>query len=89
MKLARAFTAGGLAVSALGRRSRLLRAVAGVAYLAGSVTTRFGVFEAGLASARDPKYTVVPQRARLEARKAGAAAEAADHASHEQTPATA
>jgi len=28
--------------------------------------TRFGVFEAGMASARDPKYTVVPQRERLQ-----------------------
>jgi hypothetical protein len=27
--------------------------------------SRFGVFEAGFASARDPKYTVVPQRERL------------------------
>jgi hypothetical protein len=34
------------------------------------VTTRFGIFEAGLASARDPKYTVVPQRERLRARMA-------------------
>jgi hypothetical protein len=34
------------------------------------VTTRFGVFEAGLASARDPKYTVVPQRERMAARAA-------------------
>jgi hypothetical protein len=30
-----------------------------------SALTRFGVFHAGQASARDPKYTVVPQRARL------------------------
>jgi len=50
--------------------SRLLRAVAGAALVAGSVTTRFGVFEAGLASARDPKYTVVPQRERMAARAA-------------------
>jgi hypothetical protein len=26
--------------------------------------TRFGIFEAGMASARDPKYTIVPQRRR-------------------------
>ena len=26
--------------------------------------TRFGIFEAGMASARDPKYTIVPQRQR-------------------------
>jgi hypothetical protein len=29
------------------------------------VVTRFGVFEAGRASARDPKYTIGPQRERL------------------------
>ena len=31
-----------------------------------SFCTRFGVFEAGQQSARDPKYTVVPQRERLD-----------------------
>ena len=30
--------------------------------LAASALTRYGIFEAGLASARDPKYTIVPQR---------------------------
>jgi hypothetical protein len=34
--------------------------------MAGSACTRFGVFEAGQASARDPRYTVVPQRERIE-----------------------
>ncbi len=53
-----------------GRRSRVLRAAAGAAYVAGSVTLRFGVFEAGLASARDPKYVVVPQKERLAQRAA-------------------
>jgi hypothetical protein len=37
-----------------------------MALMAGSVCTRFGVFEAGQASARDPKYTVVPQRERVD-----------------------
>ena len=32
---------------------------------AASVLTRFGVFQAGLASAKDPKYVVVPQRERM------------------------
>jgi hypothetical protein len=68
MKAARAATVTGATLAVLGRRSRLLRAVAGAALVAGSVTTRFGVFEAGLASARDPKYTVVPQRERMAAR---------------------
>jgi hypothetical protein len=29
---------------------------------------RWGVFKAGFASARDPKYTVIPQRERAQAR---------------------
>jgi hypothetical protein len=52
----------------LGRRSRVAAAVSGLALLTGSACTRFGVFEAGQNSARDPKYTVVPQRERLDAR---------------------
>jgi DMSO reductase anchor subunit len=69
MRSARACTAAGIGLSVLGRRSRVLRALAGASYVAGSVLTRFGVFEAGKASARDPKYTVVPQRERLRARE--------------------
>ncbi|NUR08162.1 MAG: polysulfide reductase, partial [Nocardioidaceae bacterium] len=69
MKVARGLTLAGLGLSVLGPRSRWGRAAAGAAYVAGSVVTRFGVFEAGLASARDPKYTVEPQRARLNERR--------------------
>jgi len=71
MKAARWASVAGAALSVVGRRSRVLRAAAGAAYVAGSVTLRFGVFEAGLASARDPKYVVVPQKERL-AQKAAA-----------------
>jgi hypothetical protein len=42
------------------------RALAGAALLAGSAATRFAIFEAGRASAADPKYTVLPQRRRIE-----------------------
>jgi hypothetical protein len=56
---------GALLGAALGRRSRLAAGVAGAALLAGSACTRFGVFRAGLASAKDPRYTVEPQRERL------------------------
>lgn len=56
--------AGGLAALA-GGRSRAVSAGAGLALLAGVACTRFAVFEAGLASARDPRYTVVPQRERV------------------------
>jgi len=65
MKAARALTATGALGALVTGRSRAGSATAGVALLAGSLLTRFGVFEAGRASARDPKYTVVPQRARL------------------------
>ncbi|GAA5188377.1 polysulfide reductase NrfD [Rugosimonospora acidiphila] len=65
MRAARVLSMGG-AIGGLvfGRRSRIASALCGTALLAGSLCTRFGVFEAGVASARDPRYTVVPQRAR-------------------------
>jgi hypothetical protein len=69
MRIARNGTAAATVATLLaGRRSRLLSAVAGATYVGASVTTRFAVFEAGLASARDPKYTVVPQRERQSGR---------------------
>jgi formate-dependent nitrite reductase membrane component NrfD len=64
--------AGAAAGLVLGRRSRVIAGLSGTALLAGSVCLRFAVFEAGQASARDPRYTVVPQRARVEARAAAA-----------------
>jgi formate-dependent nitrite reductase membrane component NrfD len=86
MKTATRITAAAAVVSTIGRRSRVVSAVCGAAYLVASATTRFGVFEAGLVSARDPKYVVIPQRERLAARKAGTpAGETGDHAGHEQT----
>jgi Polysulphide reductase, NrfD len=62
LRLAEMLTAGGLAGALLGRRSRVISAVSGASLLAASAMTRFGIFEAGMASARDPKYTIVPQR---------------------------
>jgi formate-dependent nitrite reductase membrane component NrfD len=59
--------AGAAGAALLGGRSRTAAALAGTALLAASACTRFGVFAAGMRSARDPKYTVVPQRRRLEA----------------------
>jgi formate-dependent nitrite reductase membrane component NrfD len=50
----------------LGRGSRIASVISGAALMAGSALTRFGIFEAGQQSARDPKYTVVPQRERLD-----------------------
>jgi hypothetical protein len=64
VRAGRALLAAGVAGALLGRRSRVVSAISGAALVASSVATRFGVFEAGMVSARDPKYTVVPQRER-------------------------
>jgi hypothetical protein len=66
LKAAEILTVSGAAGAALTRRSRIGSALSGVALLAASALTRYGIFEAGMASARDPKYTVVPQRQRLQ-----------------------
>ena len=57
-------TVGGAVGAAMGR-NRAVLAASGLALLAGSALQRFGVFEAGVESTRDPKYVVVPQRERL------------------------
>jgi hypothetical protein len=66
-KLAKACTLGGAALLALGRKSRLASAAGGAFVLAGEVAMRWSVFKAGFQSARDPKYTVIPQRERVAA----------------------
>lgn len=65
-------TAGGAVLAAVSHRSRVLSGLAGVALLGGSIATRFAVFDAGQASAKDPRFTVVPQRERADARAAAA-----------------
>jgi hypothetical protein len=67
-RLAKACTLGGGALLAgLGRRSRVVAAAGGALVLAGEVALRWSVFKAGFQSARDPKYTVIPQRERRKA----------------------
>lgn len=64
---AKGLTAAGTALLALGGRRRKAASVAGAGLvLAGMASERWAVFTAGFASARDPKATVGPQRARLE-----------------------
>jgi formate-dependent nitrite reductase membrane component NrfD len=58
-------------VAPLAGRSRVVAPLAGAALMVASALTRFGIFEAGRASARDPKYTVGPQRDRLRQQRAG------------------
>ncbi|MFD5393407.1 NrfD/PsrC family molybdoenzyme membrane anchor subunit [Streptomyces sp. NPDC127097] len=71
---ARALIVGGAVTGAtapfLGPAARPTACVAGLALLAGSACTRFGVFAAGVASAEDPRHTVVPQRERLDRKRA-------------------
>jgi hypothetical protein len=76
MKAGEALTVLGTAGALAARRSRVISALSGAALLAASAATRWGVFHAGLASANDPKYTVVPQRERLRRRFPATAAEA-------------
>ena len=61
--------AGGLGV-VLGGRRRWAAALSGVALMSASALTRCGIFWGGKNSAQDPKYTVVPQRNRLNRRRA-------------------
>jgi hypothetical protein len=68
-RLAKACTAAGAGlVAAAGRRRRGVAAAGAALVLAGSACERWAVYKAGFQSARDPKYIVGPQRARLAAR---------------------
>jgi len=75
LKAARALNGAGAVlagiggVRAVGRSRRAVSALGGGCLVAGSVCTRFGLFHAGQQSARDPRYTVVPQRERADSRQ--------------------
>ena len=69
MRASKALTAAGaVGAAVVAPRSRFGAVLTGAALLAGSACTRFGIFEAGQESAKDPKYVVIPQRQRLEGR---------------------
>jgi len=61
--------AGGLG-ALLGGHRRGTAALSGLMLLAASALLRFGFFEAGKESARDPRYTIEPQKRRLAERRA-------------------
>ncbi len=67
LRTGRALTVAGAAATMAAGRSRTAAVAGGLALTGGALCTRFGVFYAGVASAEDPKYTVVPQRARAAA----------------------
>jgi formate-dependent nitrite reductase membrane component NrfD len=56
---------GAVLVATAGRRRRFAAVAGGLLVATGAALERFAVFEAGRQSARDPKYIVDPQRARL------------------------
>jgi hypothetical protein len=67
-------TGAGAAVLAWrGRRSRAASVAGSALVLGGELALRWSVFKAGFQSARDPRYTVVPQRERANRRGTGAA----------------
>ncbi|MCA0144903.1 NrfD/PsrC family molybdoenzyme membrane anchor subunit [Blastococcus sp. LR1] len=67
MQAAKTTTAAGAGLAAIAGRTRVGAIASGTLLAAGSLLTRFGVFEAGIASTKDPKYVVLPQRERLAA----------------------
>lgn len=75
LRAAKSATVSGAGITALLGKTRAGAVVGGVLLAAGSLLTRMGVFEPGMASAKDPKYTVIPQRERFAAREADRAGE--------------
>jgi hypothetical protein len=63
LRAAKALTAGSLAINLFPGRVRWKRSLAGVLGAIGSIATKFGVFYAGQASARDPRAAFRQQRA--------------------------
>jgi formate-dependent nitrite reductase membrane component NrfD len=55
---------GALVLATRGTRSRAAQVAGGALVCAGAMCMRWSVFKAGFQSARDPKYTVKPQRQR-------------------------
>lgn len=66
MTTSKTLTVVGALGAMVGGRCRAVSVLAGAALVTASACKRFGVVEAGIASAADPKYIVVPQRERLE-----------------------
>jgi formate-dependent nitrite reductase membrane component NrfD len=66
MRIAENLTAASLGTALVARHSRLAAVLSGASLVASSALTRLGIFEAGMASARDPKYTIRPQRERAD-----------------------
>ena len=70
-RMSKGFTALGLLGTFFAKRDQRIALGCGALFMTASACTRFAIFHAGQESARDPKYTVVPQRERLNARPDG------------------
>jgi hypothetical protein len=70
LRASEALAVAGGAGALLGGHRRGVAAASGLALMAASALTRFGLFRAGIESAKDPRYTIEPQRRRLAARRA-------------------
>jgi len=72
-RISKLCTAAGAALLArAGARSQAAAVAGGALVLAGELALRWSVFKAGFQSARDPRYTVLPQKERIRQRGGGA-----------------
>jgi formate-dependent nitrite reductase membrane component NrfD len=69
MTMGSVLTGAGLVLAFAGRHRRALQVLAGAMLTSASAITRVGIFDAGVQSAADPRYTVGPQRARVDGRE--------------------
>ena len=68
-RVSKACTVAGAGLLALrGKHSRAALVGGSALLLAGGLALRWSVFRAGFQSAKDPRYTVIPQRERLDAK---------------------
>jgi hypothetical protein len=70
-RLAKVLGLGGAALLAAAGRRRPLAVLGGAAVFAASFCERWAIYRAGTASAEDPRYTVTPQRRRLQEDRRG------------------
>jgi hypothetical protein len=76
-RVAKILTAvGGMAIGGWGHRNRVAAVVGGASILTGALAERWAVYKAGFESAGDPRYTVKPQRERVEAGRGHGATQA-------------
>jgi len=78
-RTAKACAAAGFGLMAAGGGRRPAHLAGAALLVCGSVSKRWAVFKAGFESARDPRYTVGPQRERLEAGRFGPRAGVGTH----------